>query len=48
MDKVKQAETVLGNLVHAVEMLENCPEFAALVPEVRVNLVYALPEAKTP
>ena len=44
----KQAEGVLGNLVSAVEMLQGCPEFSYLIPEVRVNLVYALPEAKTP
>jgi predicted fused transcriptional regulator/phosphomethylpyrimidine kinase len=44
----KQAERVLGNLVSAVEMLQGCPEFSYLVPEVRVNLVYALPGAKTP
>ena len=39
---------VLGNLVRAVEKLQNCAEFSMLMPEVRVNLVYALPEAKTP
>ena len=39
---------VPGNLAEAVEMLRNCPEFSRLVPEVRVNLVYALPEAETP
>jgi len=39
---------VLGNLVLAVEMLQSCAEFALLVPEVRVNLAYALPGAKTP
>jgi predicted fused transcriptional regulator/phosphomethylpyrimidine kinase len=44
----KQAERILGNLVAAVEMLQGCPEFSYLVPEVRVNLVYALPGAKTP
>ncbi len=38
----------MGNLVFAIEMLHNCPEFSALVPEVRVNIVYALPDAKTP
>jgi len=38
---------VLGNLSSAVEMLQNCAEFALLMPEVRVNLTYALPEAKT-
>ncbi|MFC1939617.1 thiamine-phosphate synthase family protein [Chloroflexota bacterium] len=46
MNKAKQSE-VLGNLVSAVAMLQNCPEFAALVPEVRVNLAYALPGAKS-
>lgn len=39
---------ILGNLVCAVEMLQNCAEFALLMPEVRVNLAYALPGAKTP
>lgn len=48
MSKAKQAETILGNLAQAVEMLQNCPEFAALIPEVRINLAYALPGAKTP
>jgi len=38
---------MLGNLVSAVEMLQSCAEFALLMPEVRVNLVYALPGAKT-
>ena len=48
MNRSEQAEIVLGNLVSAVEMLENCPEFSSLVPEVRVNLAYALPGAKAP
>jgi len=47
MNKTRQAELVLGNLVCAVEMLHNCPEFCSLMPEVRVNLAYALPKAKT-
>jgi len=42
----RQAELVLGNLIRAVERLHDCPEFALLVPEVRVNLAYALPGAK--
>ena len=46
MNASKQAELVLGNLTRAVEILHNCPEFALLVPEVRVNLAYALPGAK--
>jgi hydroxymethylpyrimidine/phosphomethylpyrimidine kinase len=32
----------------ALEMLESSREFARIMPEVRVNLVYALPEARTP
>ena len=40
-------DAILGNLVVAVTMLEDCPEFALLIPEVRVNLVCALPGAKT-
>jgi len=37
---------VLGNLVAAVNMLQGCPEFTALIPEVRVNVAYALPGAR--
>ena len=48
MKMTEQAEKVMGNLVYAVEILHNCPEFSSLMPEVRVNLVYALPGAKTP
>jgi hydroxymethylpyrimidine/phosphomethylpyrimidine kinase len=35
-------------LVEAVRLLEGCREFAALVPEVRVNVVYAPEAAKDP
>lgn len=48
MDTKKEVEIVLGNLVTAVNLLQSCPEFTSLIPEVRVNLVYALPDAKTP
>jgi len=41
-------DLVLGNMVRAIRILESCREFAALVPEVRVNLVFALPDAATP
>ena len=41
-------DLVLGNLVRAVHLLEACPEFAAIVPEVRVNLAFALPDASGP
>ncbi len=37
---------VLGNMITAIDILEQCPEFASIIPEVRVNLVYALPGAK--
>ena len=47
MNNIKEKEKVLGNLAPAVGMLEECTEFARLIPEVRVNLVYALPEART-
>ncbi|MFC1911685.1 thiamine-phosphate synthase family protein [Chloroflexota bacterium] len=46
MNDSEQAELVLSNLTRAVEMLHNCAEFALLVPEVRVNLAYALPKAQ--
>lgn len=46
--RIKEAEAVLGNLVIAVHMLQSCPEFTSLIPEVRVNLAYALPDAITP
>jgi len=48
LNNTEQKEKILGNLLRAVQMLQNCPEFAPLVPEVRVNLTYALPGATTP
>jgi len=48
MTETKEAEAILGNLVSAVHLLQSCPEFASLIPEVRVNLAYALPGARTP
>lgn len=42
-----QDEVILGNLAHAVNILQESAEFALLMPEVRVNLVYALPDART-
>lgn len=43
-----EMDMVLGNLVRATALIESCREFARLVPEVRVNLVYALPGAAGP
>ena len=48
MNKAAEAEAVLGNLVTAVRMLEDCPEFSSLIPEVRVNLACAPRHARTP
>jgi hydroxymethylpyrimidine/phosphomethylpyrimidine kinase len=47
MSKTTEAGAVLGNLVEALNMLETCREFSCLVPEVRVNLAYALSGAQT-
>ena len=36
-----------GQIALALELLEGCEEFAGLVPEVRTNLVYARPHARS-
>jgi hydroxymethylpyrimidine/phosphomethylpyrimidine kinase len=36
-----------GRMMIALEELESCREFAALIPEVRTNMVYARPDART-
>jgi hydroxymethylpyrimidine/phosphomethylpyrimidine kinase len=46
VNKKALAESVLGNVALAVGNLESCKDFAYLMPEVRVNIVYALPGAK--
>jgi predicted fused transcriptional regulator/phosphomethylpyrimidine kinase len=38
---------MVGRMMIALEVIEGCPEFAALVPEVRTNLVYARAGART-
>jgi len=43
----QQEDMILGNLARATAMLQESAEFALLMPEVRVNLVYALPDART-
>jgi hydroxymethylpyrimidine/phosphomethylpyrimidine kinase len=48
VSKEQQKDMVLGNLVRAMHLLGESAEFALLMPEVRVNLVYALPDARTP
>jgi len=46
MVKKVAAERVMGNLCLAVDRLQRCREFSRLMPEVRVNIVYALPGAR--
>ena len=45
--KTSMNET-FGRLEQAVRVMEACPEFSSLVPEVRVNFVYADPGASRP
>jgi predicted fused transcriptional regulator/phosphomethylpyrimidine kinase len=47
LSKKDIAEKVLGNLAQAVNNLQGCREFSLLMPEVRVNVVYALPGARS-
>jgi len=44
---MNEKEIVLKRVKEAVKLLEKCKEFSKLMPEVRVNIVYALPDAKT-
>ncbi len=41
-------EEVRNRLSAAVALLESCPEFARLIPEVRTNIVFAPVDARTP
>lgn len=47
LTRLEEKDLVLGNLVTALALLQNSRDFSLLMPEVRVNLVYALPQAKT-
>ena len=47
MKKRDNAERILGNLAQAVNNLQGCREFSLLMPEVRVNVVHALPGARS-
>lgn len=46
MIKMNEKEIVLKDLSEAVGLIEKCKEFGYLMPEVRVNIVYALSNAK--
>lgn len=43
----EERDLVLGSLVTALAMIQKSRDFSLLVPEVRVNLVYALPRARS-
>lgn len=47
MANAKERDLILGNIAAAINKLEECREFALLIPEVRVNLAYALSGART-
>lgn len=47
MNEAQGIDAIFGNLVSAIHSLQDHPEFATLIPEVRVNLVYAPPGART-
>jgi predicted fused transcriptional regulator/phosphomethylpyrimidine kinase len=47
LTKQAQKDLILGNVVTAMTMLQSSRAFSFLMPEVRVNLVYALPDART-
>ena len=47
MNKKELAEKTMGEVCIAVGDLQKCKDFSLLMPEVRVNIVYALPWAKT-
>ncbi len=38
---------MMGQMMIALDKIEACQEFITLIPEVRTNLVYARPDAKT-
>jgi len=48
MIEMNEKEILLKDLTKAVKMIEGCKEFAHLMPEVRVNVVYALPNTRKP
>ena len=39
---------MIGRMTIALEEIEACREFVSLIPEVRTNMVFAQPHAKTP
>jgi hydroxymethylpyrimidine/phosphomethylpyrimidine kinase len=39
---------IIGRMMIALEEIETCRDFVALIPEVRTNMVFAQPHAKNP
>lgn len=46
--KNNESAFLFGNILEAIEYIENCKEFTSIIPEVRTNLVYAASNAKAP
>lgn len=46
-ERIEERDRVLKEMRRAIEMIERCPEFTRIMPEVRVNLVRALPGARS-
>ena len=46
--KLEYTITYYGEMLVALECVENCKEFAKLIPEVRTNLVYTIPNPQMP
>lgn len=43
-----EEDLILGNIVRAVHILECSPEFASIIPEVRVNIAFSLEGVSKP
>ncbi|MHA1144983.1 MAG: thiamine-phosphate synthase family protein [Candidatus Helarchaeota archaeon] len=48
MSEDEKQDFVLGNLCRALRILENSEHFYKLIPEVRINFVFALQDARKP
>ncbi len=46
-ERIEERDRVLKEMRRAIEMIERCEKFTRIMPEVRVNLVRALPEARS-
>lgn len=46
-ERIEERDRVLKEMRRAIELIEGCDDFPLIMPEVRVNLVMALPEARS-